>query len=117
MGGVSCCREQNRKQQNVKEKTEVRVLQKQFFCGSLITYAVLPQLYSGPGVVSNYPVEDGDDSPARRGAEIKDNTEREERVRQSNEGASGGGGGGRAVEAAAVRDTLTKATMCKLNAN
>lgn len=57
-----------------------------------------------PSVVSNYPVEDGDDSPAHRRAEIKDNTEREARGTQSNDGASGG----RAVEKAAVRDNLTK---------
>lgn len=66
-------------------------------------------------VVSNYPVEDGDDSPARRRAEIKEGGEGEDKVMK--ERAGWVGEGGRAAEEAAVRDNLTKTTMCKLNVN
>lgn len=62
--------------------------------------------YTVPQCNCNYPFEDGDCLPARRRAEIKDNTEREARGRQSNEGARGGAG-----EKAAASENLTTKTM------
>lgn len=64
--------------------------------------------YTVPRCNSNYPFEDGDDSPVRRRAEIKDDTEREARGRQSNEGARKK----KAAEEKKARENLTKKTMC-----
>lgn len=63
---------------------------------------------------SNYPFEDSNDSPVRRRAEIKDDSEREREreARGSNEEAERGENKEGKTKKKVARENLSKKTMC-----